>query len=58
MVDRFHLAQLANAAVTEVRRRVTLQQPGGADAKATGNGNYATGSPARARECTRRTWTR
>jgi transposase len=28
VVDRFHLAQLANAVVTEVRRRVTLQQRG------------------------------
>jgi transposase len=28
VVDRFHLAQLANVAVTEVRRRVTLQQRG------------------------------
>jgi hypothetical protein len=28
VVDRFHLAQLANAALTEVRRRVTLQQRG------------------------------
>lgn len=28
VVDRFHVAQLANTAVTEVRRRVTLQQRG------------------------------
>jgi transposase len=28
VVDRFHLAQLANQAVTEVRRRVTLTQRG------------------------------
>jgi transposase len=28
VVDRFHVAQLANAAVTEVRRRVTVQQRG------------------------------
>jgi transposase len=28
VVDRFHLAQLANSALTEVRRRVTLQQRG------------------------------
>ena len=28
VVDRFHLAQLANTALTEVRRRVTLQQRG------------------------------
>jgi transposase len=28
VVDRFHIAQLANAAVTEVRRRVTVQQRG------------------------------
>jgi transposase len=27
-VDRFHLAQLANTALTELRRRVTLTQPG------------------------------
>ena len=28
VVDRFHVAQLANAALTEVRRRVTVQQRG------------------------------
>ena len=28
VVDRFHVAQLANTALTEVRRRVTLQQRG------------------------------
>lgn len=28
MVDRFHVVQLANNAVTEVRRRVTVQQRG------------------------------
>ena len=28
VVDRFHIAQLANAALTEVRRRVTVQQRG------------------------------
>jgi transposase len=28
VVDRFHIAQLANAAVTEVRRRITMQQRG------------------------------
>jgi transposase len=28
VVDRFHLARLANAALTEVRRRVTVQQRG------------------------------
>lgn len=28
MVDRFHVVQLANNAVTEIRRRVTVQQRG------------------------------
>lgn len=28
VVDRFHVAQLANAALTEIRRRVTVQQRG------------------------------
>lgn len=28
VIDRFHVAQLANAALTELRRRVTLQQRG------------------------------
>lgn len=28
VVDRFHVVQLANNAVTEIRRRVTVQQRG------------------------------
>jgi transposase len=28
VVDRFHVVQLANAALTEVRRRITVQQRG------------------------------
>jgi transposase len=39
VVDRFHVAQLANAALTEVRRRVTVQARDGADARATGSGS-------------------
>lgn len=58
VVDRFHVAQLANTALTEVRRRVTVQQRGRRDARATASGNCATASPAPGRGCTRSTWTR
>jgi len=43
VVDHFHIIQLANATVTEVRRRVPCKPAAGADVRATGNGNYATG---------------
>ncbi len=44
VVDRFHVAQLANNAVTEVRRRVTPSSSADAGAaRATGNGSCATG---------------
>ena len=43
VVDRFHVAQLANAAVSEVRRRVTLQQWGRRATRATASGSCATG---------------
>jgi transposase len=43
VVDHFHVVQLANQALTEVRRRVTIQYRGDAGARATGSGNYATG---------------
>ena len=43
VVGRFHVAQLANAALTEIRRRVTVQSSAGATAAgATANGNCAT----------------
>lgn len=46
VVDHFHLVQLANQTLTEVRRRVTVTHRGGAAARATASGNCATGSPA------------
>lgn len=43
VADHFHVVHLANAAVTEVRRRVIVQHRDGAAARQTGNGNHATG---------------
>lgn len=43
VAGRFHVAQLANAALTEVRRRVTAVSVAAGDAKATANGNCAAG---------------
>ncbi|MEV0274738.1 transposase [Hamadaea sp. NPDC050747] len=43
VVDHFHIVQLANAAVTEVRRRVTIQVRGRRGRKATASGSCATG---------------
>ncbi|MFI7425288.1 transposase [Nonomuraea sp. NPDC049684] len=45
VVDHFHVVQLANQALTEVRRRLTVQVRGRRGRKATGSGNYATGCP-------------
>ncbi len=42
VVDHFHVVQLANATVTEVRRRVTVQVRG-RRAKAIASGSCATG---------------
>jgi transposase len=49
VVDRFHVAQLANTALTEVRRRVTVQERGRRAARAAGNGSCATGADPRGR---------
>ncbi|WNO69353.1 transposase [Streptomyces sp. AM2-3-1] len=46
VVDHFHLVQLANQPLTEVRRRVTVTHRGRRGPRATASGNCATGSPA------------
>ncbi|MCM0673376.1 transposase [Micromonospora phytophila] len=43
VVDHFHIVQLANRAVTEVRRRMTLTRRGRQDAAPIPNGGCATG---------------
>ena len=46
VVDHFHLVQLANQTLTEVRRRVTVTHRGRRGRKGNVSGNCATGSPA------------
>jgi transposase len=52
VADHFHVVQLANATVTEVRRRVTVQVRGRQGRKGNRSGSCATGSPAPPGGCT------
>ena len=42
VADHFHLVQLANRTLTEIRRRLTVHRRGRRDARATGSGHCAT----------------